>query len=330
MYPCSACHRHLRDADRSCPFCGAVQSTATLPVADMLGAFSLALLLLGATACSPDTVSVTTASESGSTSTSTTTTVSDTSDSNQDTSTSTDTSDTVDDTTLSSGAFYGGATDWVGPSECDPFLQDCPEDEKCVPYSTTSGNFDANRCVPILGDGEPGDPCIYAGNNESTDDCNAESFCWDTTYINGEQVGVCTAYCDGTADDPICPADTVCFIAYEGSTNLCLSPCNPVMQDCAPGSACYWSGGVFVCLPTAQDVPLGEPCGFLNDCAGGHACMPVDVLPSCAGTACCASYCSVMAAEPCAEVGTECMAFFEEGMALPGYEDVGVCMLPGA
>ena len=50
----------------------------------------MAVLLLGATACSKDTVSATTASESGGTST----TVSDTSETSENGSTSTDTSDT--------------------------------------------------------------------------------------------------------------------------------------------------------------------------------------------------------------------------------------------
>jgi hypothetical protein len=309
-----------------------VQSTVTLPTADMLGAFSLTLLLLGATACSTDTVSVTTTSESGSTSTTdgTATTVSDTSESSQDTSTSTDTSDTVDDTTLTSGSFYGGATDWTSPSECDPFLQDCPDGEKCVPYSSTASSLDANKCVAVIGDGQPGEPCIYEGNVESTDDCDAESFCWDTMDVNGEQVGVCTAFCTGTPDEPICAPGTGCFIANEGSTTLCLSTCDPLMQACGPGLACYWGNTDFFCLVTTQDIALGEPCGFTNDCAGGLACIAADLLPNCDGAACCASFCSVMAGEPCAQIGTECSAFFEQGMAPSGYEDIGVCMLPGA
>jgi hypothetical protein len=314
-----------------------VQSTVTLPTADMLGAFSLALLLLGATACSTDTVSVTTTSEAGSTSTTsdtstssdTSTTVSDTSDSNQDTSTSTDTSDTVDDTTLTSGSFYAGAAPWsdLPEAECDPFLQDCPEGEKCVPYA--GGSWNANGCVPILGDGEPDDPCIY--NRDFTDDCGAESICFNVMDVADEQVGVCTEFCQGTADDPICPMDTSCLIANDGSINLCLSTCDPLLQDCGPGLACHWSELTtnFFCIITSG-IELGEPCGFLNDCASGHACMLDELLPSCDGGACCASYCSVMAAEPCAELGTECTSLFEEGMVPPGYEDVGVCILPGA
>lgn len=297
-----------------------MQSTVTLPF-EGLGAFSLALLLLGATACSTETVSV---------STSMSTTVSDTSDSNYATSTSTDTSDTADDTTLTSGSFYGGATDWTYSSDCDPFQQDCPEDEKCVPYASAGGSFDANQCVPILGEGQPGDPCTYGGIVESTDDCGAESFCWDATDVNGEQVGVCTEFCQGVADEPICPSDTGCYIANEGSINLCLSTCDPLMQACSPGLACYWGNSDFYCLSTTQDVALGEPCGFTNDCAGGLVCLAADVLPNCNGTACCASFCSVMAAQPCAQMGTECSAFFEEGMVPSGYEDVGACMLPGA
>jgi hypothetical protein len=329
MYPCSACYRHLRDAERKCPFCGAVQSTVTLPTVEGLGAFSLTVLLLGATACSKDTVSATTATESGSTSESggTSTTVSDTSDSNQD-STSTDTDDTANNTTLTSGSFYAGpSTDYVSLSECDPFWQDCPEGEKCVPYGSTGGNWDANKCVPIFGDGQAGDPCLYGGTVEATDDCGAQSLCWD---VDDEGVGVCTEFCQGTPDDPICPMGTSCLIANSGSINLCVSTCDPLMQDCGPGLACYWANTAFFCLFTTQDIPLGEPCGYPNDCAGGLVCLTADVLPNCDGSSCCGSFCSVMEGAACPEMGTECSAFFEEGMAPSGYEDVGICILPGA
>jgi hypothetical protein len=311
-----------------------VQSTVTLPTVEGLGAFSLAVLLLGATACSKDTVSATTTtSESGSTneSGSTSTTVADTSDSSESGSTFTDTDDTANNTTNTSGSFYAGPSpDYAPISECDSFAQDCPEGEKCVPYGSTGGNWDANKCVPILGDGQPGDPCIYGGTVEATDDCGAESHCWDVMDVDGQALGVCTAFCTGSPDDPICPPDTACIITNEGSINLCVSTCDPLLQDCGSGLACYWYSVEFFCVFTTQDTSLGEPCGFINDCAGGLACMPNESLPDCAGSACCASYCSIMAAAPCPQMGTECSAFFDEGMAPPDYEDVGVCILPGA
>ncbi len=37
---------------------------------------------------------------------------------------------------------------------CDPWQQDCPEGNKCVSYQ---GEY---KCVPVLGDQAPGEPCV--------------------------------------------------------------------------------------------------------------------------------------------------------------------------
>jgi hypothetical protein len=306
-----------------------MQSTVSLPTLEGLGAFSLTLLL-GATACSTDTISVTTTtSESGDTTT-TTTSESDSTDSGQG-STETDTSDTADDSSVTSGSFYAGAPPDQGPvNECDPFEQDCPEGEKCVPYGSTGGNWDANKCVPVTGDGQPGDPCHYGGVVEATDDCGPTSHCWDVMDVDGEAIGTCTEFCQGTPDDPICSMGNQCLIANDGSISLCISTCDPLLQDCSPGLACFWADNRFSCIFTTQDIPVGEPCGYVNDCAAGMLCMPAEVMPNCAGSECCASFCS-LAAPLCPQMGTECTAFFDvESGAPAGYEDVGVCVLPGA
>jgi hypothetical protein len=219
-------------------------------------------------------------------------------------------------------------------SECDPFLQDCPGTvdgtEKCAPYSSTGTNWDANKCVSVTGSGAPGDTCIYSNTTEATDDCGVDSHCWDVMDVDGMNVGVCTSFCEGTADDPICAPDTSCLIANDGSINLCVATCDPLLQNCNAGLACFWAANNFNCIFTTQDIPLGEACGYINDCAMGLGCLNADVLPDCNGSACCGSWCSVSEGAACAAPGTECTAFFEEGMAPPTYEDVGVCILPGA
>jgi hypothetical protein len=214
--------------------------------------------------------------------------------------------------------------------ECDPFAQDCPDGEKCVPYASTGGYWDADKCVPVLGDQAPGEPCIYAGTIESTDDCDATSFCWDVVDVNGEAVGICTPFCTGTADDPECPEGFSCLLANEGSINVCISICDPILQDCVEGFACYWADYGFNCILTTLDLPPGEPCGHINDCAAGSGCITAEVLPSCAGAACCSPFCQVGAGDlPCEVVpGTTCVPFFEQGLAPPGYEQVGVCLVP--
>ena len=218
--------------------------------------------------------------------------------------------------------------DVIGVSECDPWTQDCPEGEKCVAYGSTGGNWDANKCVTIMGDGQPGDPCVYNGTTESTDDCGAESWCWN---VNEEGMGTCTPFCTGTPDDPICDQGFGCSIANNGSITLCLLQCDPLLQDCpTDGNSCFYDfSGNFVCAFETQNLAEGETCGFINDCAGGNICLAADVLPSCAGASCCSAFCDL--ADPtCAIMGTECSDFFEPGTAPPGYEDVGVCIIPGA
>jgi hypothetical protein len=237
-----------------------------------------------------------------------------------------DASTTSDPTTT--GVFVPD-DDIGGVSECDPFMQDCPDGEKCVPYGSTGGNWDANKCVPVTGSGAAGDSCTYGGVVEATDDCDANSHCWDVMDVDGMNVGVCTQFCSGTADDPMCPPSTSCLIANDGSINLCIQNCDPLLQDCNAGLACFWANGNFNCIFTTQDIPTGEPCGYINDCVAGNLCADAANLPACNGSACCASYCSI--SDPtCPDAATECAPFFEEGMAPPGYEDVGVCLLPGA
>lgn len=310
-----------------------MQSTVVSPSFDGLGAFSLAVLLLGATACSTDTVGATTAGESGSMSESGSTTTAETGTSDTGsaaTSTETDTSDTADDSSITSGSFYAGPSPNVDiPADCDPFPQDCPDGEKCVPYASTGSNWDANKCVPIQGDGQPGDPCMFGGIGEATDDCGATSFCWDVMDVDGEAIGVCTEFCQGTPDDPICSMGTDCLIANDGSISLCISSCDPLLQECGPGLACFWANNEFSCIFTSLDLPPGEPCQFINDCAGGLLCMDAEVMPSCAGEECCASFCS-LAAPMCPQMGTECTAFFDANIGPAGYEDIGVCVLPGS
>jgi hypothetical protein len=326
MYPCSICDRHLRDSDRLCPFCGAAQSTVVAPC---FGTLALAVALLGATAlgstaCARDSGSD--GSTAGTTTSTTMTTATETEESSGETETSSSAGDgdgdTTNQTTNTSGSFYAGPeVDFSSTLECDPFAQDCPDGEKCVPYASSGNGFDANRCVVITGSGEPGDVCNYGGMVDATDDCGEDSYCWAVG-----DVGVCKEFCQGTPDDPMCPDGFECLIDGDGSVNLCTFSCSPLLQDCSPGSACYWALDEFTCVATTEDIALGEPCDAINDCALGLICAPADALPSCAGDSCCASYCD-LSMPMCSQMGTDCTAFFEVDPPI-GYEDVGVCIVP--
>ena len=139
--------------------------------------------------------------------------------------------------------------DWGSPDDefpCDPFAQDCADDEKCVPYSNGGDGFDDNKCVPITGDGQPGEACQYDGMTEATDDCGKTSYCWAAGGA-----GTCEEFCTGTADDSMCPAGDTCIVDVYQSLNLCLAVCDPLLQDCSPGFTCQWMAG-FACWPTTE------------------------------------------------------------------------------
>jgi hypothetical protein len=240
----------------------------------------------------------------------------------------TESTDSTEDETTSSAGFVP-LLDMAVAEDCDPWAQDCPEGEKCVPYGSTGGNWDDSKCVPVMGDQAPGEPCHYSGTIDSFDDCDETSFCWDVMAINGERIGVCTLFCTGTADEPECPEGSACLISNGFPGGLCISQCNPLIQDCLEGFACYWAYNGFNCIFTTQNIPTGEPCGYINDCAEGNMCLDASVMPMCAGSACCGPFCSVMGGDaPCAVLpGTSCVPFFEENTAPRGYDDLGVCIL---
>lgn len=210
---------------------------------------------------------------------------------------------------------------------CDSVLQDCPAGEKCVPYGSSGGSWDALKCVPVMGDQAPGEPCTWNGIIEGTDDCDETSACWDVMDVDGELIGTCFAFCSGNPRDPECSAGSECGYLGQSSIAFCFSQCDPLAQDCGNGLGCFWANGAFQCVFTTQDIPAGEPCGFINDCAAGLGCVTAELFPACAGAACCSPFCDINVGDlQCESLpGTNCVSFFEEGMALPGYEDVGVC-----
>lgn len=218
-----------------------------------------------------------------------------------------------------------------GGPECDPWSQDCPEGEKCVPYATDGGSWNANKCVPIIGEQAPGEPCTYAGPVAAVDDCDATGACINAQDVGGELIGTCWAFCTGNPEMPECPAAHSCAVSGSGDLAFCIPHCDPLLQDCSgEGQACYWTGVEFECVFTTEDIPAGEPCGFVNDCALGHVCLLAEALPSCEGSSCCTAFCELERGDlGCQSVpGTSCVPFFEERAVPPGYEHVGVCVVP--
>ncbi len=221
--------------------------------------------------------------------------------------------------------------------ECSIWDQDCDEGEKCAPWANDGGSaWNATKCVPVDPEpSQPGDTCTVEGSGVSgVDTCDVSSMCWD---VDGEtNEGTCIAFCTGSENAPVCDDPTTdCSIANEGVLILCLPACDPLLQDCSEGQACYPIDNAFVCAPDASGEDQGadnDPCEFINACDPGHGCVNPELVQNCppGSGGCCQNFCSLSddpAMQGC-DTDETCEAWFEEGNVPPGYEDVGICALP--
>jgi hypothetical protein len=215
------------------------------------------------------------------------------------------------------------------PPDCDIFEQDCAEGHKCVPWiAPDASSWLGFTCVPVLGEQGVGEPCTHEFD-DSSDDCDATSSCFAFSIFDGVAAGQCLAFCTGSFDDPMCAPDHVCLIGngYLGPA-LCMPECDPIAQDCGGELGCYWFGSFFTCA-ASNGVGPGEACVYVDDCTPGHMCVDGEAVPGC-DSPCCSPHCALSLGDgPCAAVpGTTCVPFFEQGMAPPGYEDLGICAAP--
>ncbi len=221
------------------------------------------------------------------------------------------------------------------PPDCSTYEQNCPDGEKCAPWANDGGAaWNANRCVPVTDDPVgPGEACTMEGSAVSgVDDCDASSMCW---YVDDETLqGVCVPFCSGTEREPVCRESTSCVVLNDETLVMCLPECQPLLDDCEiPDTQCAWIEDSFHCAPVAEELPAGESCGFINDCASGSTCLlPELVSPSCdqGGYGCCTPLCDLSAPDPaadCFDPAQICAPWWDEFVPA-GYEDVGVCMLP--
>jgi hypothetical protein len=217
--------------------------------------------------------------------------------------------------------------------ECDLFLQDCPEGDKCMPWANDGGAvWNATRCSPIDPDpGAVGEPCMVEGGPTSgVDDCDRGAMCWDVSLDTLE--GTCTAFCVGTPDDPTCEdPNAQCATAERTGLALCLPIGDPLLQDCAEGQGCYPVQAYFLCVPDRSgDMGApGDPCEYLDVCDPGRACLEAAAVPMCEGaTGCCSPLCDLTDPMPPCLPDQVCLPWYEAGMAPAGYENVGACALP--
>ena len=250
--------------------------------------------------------------------------------------TSTDSSTGID---LSSSDDSGGAAFLPFPDAgtkswpCSTFAQDCPANEKCMPYSNDGGGvWNDVRCSPIAVDAASvGEPCRVEGNRVSgLDDCDLGLICWD---VNPEtNIGSCLPMCSGSADAPLCDdPNRTCTQNGAGVLNLCQPRCHPLVQDCREGQGCYLTYYGFTCSPDASgDAGAAyEPCEFLNTCDPGLVCVAPDHDACEAASGCCKTLCKVgESGSPCPPL-EECVPWYWTDDPIPnGLEDIGHCEFP--
>ena len=246
------------------------------------------------------------------------------------------TSDTAVDTDTTDGTFITPADGGGGTKECDPWTQDCPPGEKCMPYSG-DGDFswESLKCTPVMENpGQTGDPCTVEGSGVSgIDSCEVGHMCWNTDPMTGE--GTCVRFCSGSPDAPSCDVPgTSCTIVNDGVLILCLPACDPLLQNCPGTDLCIpnpQNTESFICVLDAsgEEGQEFDVCEYANACDPGLYCFNPELATECDPMAagCCLPFCDTTAAE-CTGANAQCLPLYEAGMAPPGLENVGFCGLP--
>ncbi|MDC0674824.1 hypothetical protein [Nannocystis radixulma] len=212
-------------------------------------------------------------------------------------------------------------------ADCDIWTQDCPEGQKCVPYSPDGTPvWTADGCFPVVADPvDIGEPCTFEDSPFSgRDNCDVGAMCWD-----GDGTGeyTCAPLCTGTAEALTCPEGFFCSTFWEALT-VCERPaCDPLKQDCSdPAELCV--PNIYLeedwCLHDDTDInhQVHEPCESETECDKGLACIYADsAAVECGdGFGCCEPFCEI-GVDSCPGVGQVCAPWFTN-------TDVGVCQLP--
>lgn len=231
------------------------------------------------------------------------------------------------------GAVFLQMTDMVDGFQCDIWMEDCPEGQKCMPWDNTNGgSWNATKCSPIdANPGQEGDPCTVEGSATSgIDSCDKHLLCW---YVDDMNAGTCINMCTGSEEAPACPGGQKCDVSNEGSLILCLATCDPLVQSCPDGQICFFDGvDQFICDfdASGEEGQYGDACGFINVCDYGLFCAAPETVPDCvSGDGCCSTYCNLMEPNTCPGAPMqECVPWYTEGSAPPGQENIGACAIP--
>lgn len=218
----------------------------------------------------------------------------------------------------------------TGGGMCNPQAQDCPEGEKCTFYRDDANPGGANKCVPVVGDGQIGDPCMALDSD--TDSCALGLLCWGTEPDNA--TGSCTEMCNEAEE---CSSGDPCTITNGGALPLCLPKCDPLAPVCPAGWACYddweFSDNWFCDRDKSGKLGQhGDPCETIAGCDPGLICAVADTVDSqtcirSGAGGCCTPVCDLTDPIMCPGPTEECISKYE-GPPPPEYMDVGQCAIP--
>jgi len=257
---------------------------------------------------------------------------------------STGTSGSLESTSTSTTDGSDGGCNFLCPSEtggcpggscleCDVWVQDCPQGQKCTAWDGGGGfSWNATKCEMVTGDGAPGEPCMTVGGGTSgVDDCAKGVMCWN---VDLNDMGTCVGLCTGTPDAPMCPGGLQCAINGDGTLNLCLSACEPLLQDCVGTDVCIPEGDEFACAPDASgdEGQAHDACAAPNECDKGLVCLDTaDASSACdpAAAGCCEPFCEFPDGA-CPAADQQCVQWFDPA-TLPMDDpklEIGVCRIP--
>lgn len=211
--------------------------------------------------------------------------------------------------------FIGAPDAGVG-KECDVWLQDCPQDQKCVPWAAGGQEmFDAAKCSPISGKREEGESCVVEGGGYSgLDNCGAGLLCW---HVNSENEGLCVSMCKGKREAPVCGTGQLCDQIQDGLLILCQESCDPLAGDCPYRMQLCSANAAeeFICImdENGNAGGYGDPCNNDGECNSGLWCAPPGFVPGCAAeNGCCSEFCNIYSANECAGAPEQqCVAWYD-------------------
>ena len=262
----------------------------------------------------PTTTGSSTTSTTSTASTSTTSTTADA-----------DTSTTEPDNEFETGSFIPVDPKGGGSIECDVWAQDCQASHKCQAWANDGGaSWNATLCALV--DKAPvglGEPCLTPfGPLCGIDTCDHDTMCWNVDPSTEQ--GVCVARCGGTENAPVCDDGFACFVANDGTIQVCLPPCSARAPACPDGSTCTHSSlGGFACVPTSLvATQLGAPCETaIVGCGAGLLCTHGGDVPGCTDDVCCTALCDTESPSSCADAAQVCAPLDDES-------GVGACGVP--